>query len=301
MYLSVVICSYNRGKYLPMVLDSLKVQDYSTQSHEIILINNNSTDNTDEIIRNYQQANPTFPLVYEIEYNQGISYARNKGVETAKGDIIVFIDDDETVEPDFLTSVNNFFTQYKNAGISSGPVIPVYETEKPEWLSHFTMRLITGAYDKGKSIKLLKNKDYPGTGHACFRKSLFIKYGAFNTTLGRKGNSLMGAEDKDFFLRLMNGGEKCYYLPSAKIYHHIPESKLTDDFFRRLTYSIGKSERIRTLNLGKKSFYKRLMMEGIKWGASIVLWCWYFITLRIAKGNKLLLFRKEVTKGLIGK
>lgn len=301
MYLSVVICSYNRGKYLPMVLDSLKVQDYSSQAHEIILINNNSTDNTDEIIRNYRQANPTFPLVYVIEYNQGISHARNRGVETAKGDIIVFIDDDETVEPDFLTSVNNFFTQYKDASISSGPVIPVYETEKPEWLSHFTMRLITGAYDKGKSIKLLGNKDYPGTGHACFRKSLFVKYGAFDVTLGRKGNSLMGAEDKDFFLRLMNGGEKCYYLPSAKIYHHIPESKLTDDFFRRLTYSIGKSERIRTLNRGKKAFYKRLIMEGIKWGVSIILWCWYFITFRITKGNKLLLFRKEVTRGLINK
>ena len=301
MYLSVVICSYNRGKYLPMVLNSLQAQDYSCLSYEIILINNNSTDNTDEIIRTYQEANPELPLIYVIEYNQGISYARNRGVETAKGDIIVFIDDDETVESDFLASVNDFFTQYKDAGISSGPVIPVYETEKPKWLSHFTMRLITGAYDKGKSIKLLGNKDYPGTGHACFRKSLFVKYGAFDVTLGRKGNSLMGAEDKDFFLRLMNGGEKCYYLPSAKIYHHIPDSKLTDDFFRKITYSIGKSERIRTKNLGGNAFYKRLIAEGIKWGASIVLWCWYFVTFRVSKGNKLVLFRWQVTKGLLGK
>ena len=300
MYLSVVICSYNRGKYLPMVLDSLKVQDFPIQSHEIILINNNSTDNTNEIIQTYQQTNPEIPLVYVIEYNQGISYARNRGVEAAKGDIIVFIDDDETVEPNFLTSVDDFFTQYQDAGISSGPVIPVYETEKPRWLSHFTMRLITGAYDKGRSIKVLGNKDYPGTGHACFRKSLFIKYGAFDVTLGRKGNSLMGAEDKDFFLRLMNGGEKCYYLPAAKIYHHIPDSKLTDEFFRKLTYSIGKSERIRTKNLGENAFYKRLISEGIKWGASVILWFWYFVSGRISKGNKLLLFRWQVTKGLTG-
>lgn len=301
MFLSVVICSYNRGKYLPMVLDSLKVQDYPHHSHEIVLVNNNSTDNTDEIIRSYQQANPNLPLLYVIEYNQGISYARNRGVETAKGDIIVFIDDDETVEPEFLTHVNDFFTQYPDAGISSGPVIPVYETEKPKWLSHFTMRLITGAYDKGNSIKLLGNKDYPGTGHACFRKSLFIKYGAFDVSLGRKGSSLMGAEDKDFFLRLMNGGEKCYYLPSAKIYHHIPDSKLSDEFFRKLTHSMGKSERLRTKNLSENAFYKRLFAEGIKWGASIVLWSWYFGTCRISKGNRLLLFRWQVTRGLLGK
>lgn len=299
MYLSVVICSYNRGKYLPMVFDSLKVQDYALQSYEIILINNNSTDNTDEIVCNYQTQNPAFPLTYLVEYNQGISYARNRGVEAAKGDIIVFIDDDETVDPDFLSNINTFFSQFEDAGISAGPVIPVYETQKPKWLSHFTMRLITGAYDKGKSIKILGNKNYPGTGHACFRKILFTKYGAFDTTLGRKGNSLMGAEDKDFFLRLMNGGEKCYYLPSAKIYHHIPAYKLTNDFFCKLTYSIGKSERIRTLNQGKYAYYKRLIMECIKWGASFILWVWYFVTFRISKGNKLLIFRKQVTKGLL--
>lgn len=301
MYLSVVICSYNRGKYLPMVLDSLKVQDLTPQSYEIILVNNNSTDDTDAIVRTYREAHPAFPLVYVIEYNQGISYARNRGVETAKGDVIVFVDDDETVDPDFLSSIHRFFSQYEDAGISAGPVIPVYETGKPKWLSHFTMRLITGAYDKGSTIHLLGNKDYPGTGHACFRKALFTEYGTFDVALGRKGASLMGAEDKDFFLRLMNGGEKCYYLPSAKIYHHIPAGKLTDEFFHRLTYSIGKSERIRTLNMGRGAFRKRLVMESVKWCASIVLWCWYCVTFRVYKGNKLLVFRKEVTRGLLGK
>lgn len=300
MYLSVVICTYNRGKYLPMVLDSLNEQSYALPLHEIILINNNSTDHTEEIVRAYQQQHPAMPLVYLVEYNQGISHARNRGVETAKGDIIVFIDDDETVEPDFLTHINDFFTQYPDAGISAGPVIPVFETEKPDWLSHFTMRAITGAYYKGDSIKPLPAKDYPGTGHACFRRALFARYGAFNTELGRKGNSLMGAEDKDFFLRLINGGEQCYYLPAARIYHHIPDSKLTDAFFRKLTYAMGKSERIRTLNLSRQAFYKRLLAEGIKWGAACLLWCYFALTGRVCKGNKLILFRKEVTKGLCG-
>ena len=99
MFLSVVICTYNRGKYLPMVLDSLKIQQYPTDSFEIVLINNNSTDNTESITKTYQQENPQIPLHYIVEYNQGISHARNRGVTSSKGEIIVFIDDDETVEP----------------------------------------------------------------------------------------------------------------------------------------------------------------------------------------------------------
>ncbi|WP_455624501.1 glycosyltransferase [Parabacteroides sp.] len=299
MRLSVVICTYNRGKYLPLVLDSLKKQQYSFSSFEILLVNNNSTDQTDKIIQEYQQANPTLPLTYITEYNQGISYARNRGVTESTGDIIVFIDDDETVESNFLQNVDDFFTRYPDAGISAGPVIPVYESQKPQWLSHYTMRLVTGAYQKGNQIKLLPPKDYPGTGHACFRKALFLKYGAFDTSLGRKGNSLMGAEDKDFFLRLMHGGEKCYYLPSAKIYHHIPDNKLTNEHFKKLTYALGRSERIRTLNLGKSAFYKRLLMEVVKWGASIILYLWFLLTGRISKGYKLLVFRWQVGKGLL--
>ncbi|WP_455620679.1 glycosyltransferase [Parabacteroides sp.] len=299
MRLSVVICTYNRGKYLPLVLDSLKKQQYPFSSFEILLVNNNSTDQTDKIIQEYQQANPTLPLTYITEYNQGISYARNRGVTESTGDIIVFIDDDETVESNFLQNVDDFFTRYPDAGISAGPVIPVYESQKPQWLSHYTMRLVTGAYQKGNQIKLLPPKDYPGTGHACFRKALFLKYGAFDTSLGRKGNSLMGAEDKDFFLRLMHGGEKCYYLPSAKIYHHIPDNKLTNEHFKKLTYALGRSERIRTLNLGKSAFYKRLLMEVVKWGASIILYLWFLLTGRISKGYKLLVFRWQVGKGLL--
>lgn len=282
-----------------MVLDSLEKQTISKDDFEVIIINNNSPDNTDEIMKNYLQ-NSSLPIHYIIEYNQGISYARNRGVNEAKGEIIVFLDDDETVEPDFLQNVKTFFRSTPDAGITAGPVVPVFETTKPEWLSKYIERAITGEYNKGNKITKLPPKDYPGTGHACFRKALFDKYGSFNTDLGRKGSSLMGAEDKDFFLRLMEGNEACYYLPGAKIYHHIPAEKLTESFFDRLTYAMGKSERVRTLNLGKIIYCKRLLQEGIKWCASFVLWIGYILRLQPQKANKLLAFRWNITKGLLG-
>ncbi|MCD7976214.1 MAG: glycosyltransferase [Tannerellaceae bacterium] len=300
MTLSVIICTYNRGRYLPMILDSLRFQALSSELFEIIMVNNKSTDNTEEIISNYIKEFPDIPLKYFMESSQGISYARNRGIQESRGDIIVFLDDDETIDPDFLEGVLDFFTNHPDAGITAGPVIPVYEDVKPAWLTPFISRAITGEYNKGDHIKLLKGKDYPGTGHACFRKELFYKYGIFNPDLGRKGNSVLGAEDKDFFLRLIKGGEKCYYLPIAKIYHHLPAEKMSVDFFVKIAYGIGKSERIRTYSSHKKAYLYRFCVEIFKWFASVALWIAYFVTGRLKKGNKIILFRYYITKGLIG-
>ena len=296
---SVVICTYNRAQYLQQTLQSVVEQDFSSEKFEIVVVDNNSPDRTEAVAFSFRDQYKNITLRYFKELQQGISYGRNRGVSEASGEYIVFLDDDETVEPGFLKNLDDFYSEYKEASLTAGPVIPVFETTPPDWLSPFTMRLITGAYDKGKNIKVVGPKDYPGTGHATFRKSLFVKYGGFNTDLGRKGSSLLGAEDKDFFFRLIQNGVKCYYVPGAAIYHHIPASKLTEDFFDRLTYSIGVSERIRTLSESKKSYFKRLFSESIKWGASIILALYYWITFRFSKGGKLLLFRCNVTRGLL--
>ncbi len=278
-----------------MVLRSLEKQTLSQGDFEVLIVNNNSLDNTEEIVQNYLKKT-SLRIQYMIEYNQGVSYARNRGVGEAKGDIIVFLDDDETVEPDFLFNIKTFFMRFPEVGITAGPVIPVFETSKPKWLSKFIERAITGEYNQGDVIKKLSSRNFPGTGHACFRKKLFDKYGNFNIYLGRKGNSLMGAEDKDFVLRLMEGNEICYYLPGAKIYHHISDTKLTEAFFDSLSYAIGKSERVRTLNGGKRRYYRRLFDESKKWITSFIFCVFFYLTLQPDKGNKIIQFRKILQK-----
>ncbi|MDR0427455.1 MAG: glycosyltransferase [Dysgonamonadaceae bacterium] len=300
-HFSVVVCTYNRADYLAKTLESIALQEYPGNCFEVIIVDNNSSDNTKEVCDKYSSRFPILPIRYFKETQQGISFGRNKGVNEAQGEIIAFIDDDETIRPDYLEHLNKLFNQYPDAELCSGPVVPIYEATPPDWLSPYIERAVTGAYDKGNKIKTVGPNDYPGTGHATFKKELFIKYGGFNTDLGRRGSSLMGAEDKDFFLRLIQNGIKCYYLPSAEIFHHIPKEKLTDDFFERITYAIGKSERIRTLSVSRTDFFKRLVSEIIKWGGSIALFCFYLIQFQYSKGKKLLRFRFNVTKGLLGK
>jgi len=301
MRFSFITCTYNREKYLPQTLDAVCQQNFPADDYEIIVIDNNSTDNTAKICEEYKLKYQDKQFRYFKETNQGFSFALNRGIKEARGEFIIFADDDETVIPEHLQRLDSHLKDYPQAQLCACPVVPIYETGEPKWMSRFTQRLIGGYFNQGNEVKKLEKKNYPGTGHTIIRRDIYERYGYYNTDLGRKGTSLMGAEDKDMFNRLKSNDIECYYFPDIPIYHHIPQRKTTDEFFNKLTYSIGKSERIRTKAVSENEYYSRLFQELIKWAASIVLFVGYTIMLTPSKGARLLLFRWNVTKGLVGK
>lgn len=296
---SVIFCTYNREKYIYNALKSIAEQNYPADKYEILLINNNSTDKTEQICKQFASDYQGIDFNYFVETNQGLSYARNRGVKESNGEILVFVDDDATVFEHYLESIDSFFTDYASAMACGGPIEPVYESGEPEWLSHYTNALIGGALYDGDKIKPFKNGKFPGGGNSAFRKEVFEKYGLFNVELGRKGTSLIGAEEKDLYDRITRGKETFYYLPQMGIYHYIPEKKTTMEYFDKLTYSIGQSERIRTRSVSFGAYLKRLFWEWIKWMASFLLFAKYLIRFQPAKGTKLLRFRWNVTRGLL--
>ena len=301
MKFSVIFCTYNREKYIYNAMKSIAEQDFPSTDYEIVLINNNSTDSTESICNRFSEDYPQVGFRYFIETNQGLSYARNRGVKESRGDILVFVDDDAAVFESYLSSINNFFDSYSEVNACGGPIVPVYEVEKPKWLSHYTEQLLGGALYEGDKVKPFRNGRYPGGGNSAFRREVFEKYGLFNVELGRKGTGLIGAEEKDLYDRLTRGNEQFYYLPQMGIHHYIPEKKLTKAHFRELTYSIGKSERIRTKGVSPKAYRNRVLAECKKWIASLVLFAGYTLALSLGKGLKLLQFRWYVSKGLLGK
>ncbi len=300
MKFSVIFCTYNREKYIYNAMKSIAEQDFSRQDYEVVLVNNNSTDSTESICRQFESDYPEVVFRYFVETNQGLSYARNRGVEESRGDILVFVDDDATAFDHYLSSIASFFDSHPEVNACGGPIVPVYEVDKPRWLSHYTEQLIGGALYEGDKVKPFRNGKYPGGGNSAFRKEVFERYGLFNVELGRKGTGLIGAEEKDLYDRLTRGNEAFYYLPQMGIHHYIPEKKLTGSHFRELTYSIGKSERIRTKAVSEKAYRNRLLSECKKWAGSLVLFIGYTLILSPAKGWKLLQFRWNVTRGLLG-
>ncbi|MDZ4127527.1 MAG: glycosyltransferase, partial [Hydrogenophaga sp.] len=118
---SVVICTYNRANSLDDTLNCLTKQSYDASKWELIVVDNNSNDNTKEIINKYSGILPH--LNYQFEPQQGLSYARNLGIKTATGSIIVFTDDDVLPETDWLETTLSGMEKYK-ADACGGYIAP---------------------------------------------------------------------------------------------------------------------------------------------------------------------------------
>jgi glycosyltransferase involved in cell wall biosynthesis len=296
--LSIIICTYNREKYIYDMLQRLAQNDFSTDRYEIVLINNNSADQTEERCHVFQHDYPQVIFRYFIETNQGLSYARNRGIEEANGDVLVFLDDDAFVNPDYLTNLGHYLKEYPDMMAFGGEITPLFETGiTPVWLSKWSYSWVS-AINLGNTVTLFTGNKYPIGANMGFAKAYFEKHGSFNTALGRNKKNMMAGEEKDIFNRSDRKTEKIYYLPNLKVKHVIPENRTTKVYIKRLGEGIGMSEKLRTLNISRGRYVKRIFSELIKWAASFVLFCGFVLILKPQKGTVLLLFRWNVTKGL---
>ena len=300
--ISVIICTYNREKYIYNVLSSLAHGTFPAHLFEIVLVDNNCTDGTHAEVDRFCADNPSVTLRYFVETNQGLSHARNRGIKESKGDILVYVDDDATVNTEYLATYADWFDKHPETDAAGGPIIPHYETgSEPRWMTYFIKRLLTGYLYFGNKPGPFPGDNYPGGGNAAYRSRVFEKVGLYNVELGRNGDSLGGGEEKDIFDKMRALGMHIYYLPTAILYHIIPERKLTDDYFNRVSYGIGQSERYRTKSISESKYRKRLFQEAVKWCGTLALWLGFAVRGQFKKGNKLVVFRKMVSKGLIEK
>lgn len=298
--LTVIICTYNRAKYIGPLLESIAANDLKKNEYEIVLVDNNSTDNTREKCEAFAATHKDVNFRYVVEPEQGLSAARNKGIKEAIGDVIVYIDDDALVDTWYLRTVSEYMSAHPEIDAVGGPIIPLYEdTEEPKWMTRYTKELLCGYLYFGDEERPFPGERYPGGGNAAYRAKVFNQVGLFNTALGRKGNGLMGSEEKDIFDKMKAQGMRFMYLPKMILHHIIPQKKLERDYFDRLTLQIGQSERQRTLAIGRGKYMNRLAKEAVKWGGTLVLLAWYTLQCHPEKGWKLVLFRWNVTRGLL--
>ena len=298
--LSVLICTYNREKYIGNLLESIAANDLAKSEYEIVLVDNNCTDNTKGVCEAFAVANKDVRFRYCVEPEQGLSAARNKAIKEAAGDVLLYVDDDALVDSWYLRTVAEYLAQHPEISAIGGPIIPLYETEEPKWMTHYTKELLCGYLYFGDKEHSFPGDRYPGGGNAAYRAEVFQQVGLFNTDLGRKGDGLMGSEEKDIFDKMKARGMRFMYLPKMILHHIIPQKKLERDYFDRLTYQIGQSERQRTKAIGTGKYINRLVKEAIKWGGTLVLLAGYTLQGQPMKGWKLVLFRWNVTRGLLG-
>jgi len=295
MKVSVVICTYNREQHIERALESLIPQTASKEDYEIVIVDNNSTDNTPEIIKNFEKKYPDYHIQTAVETNQGLSFARNKGIELAKGEIISFIDDDAIARTDFVENIIRNTQQFPSHYAFGGKVLPKYEKEKePEWMSPYIERIIS-IVDMGDEIKSF-DKTYPVGCNMFFRREIFDKIGKFNTNLRLR------SDDKYIFMKIKEAGYEVLYFPDVVVQHFIDDFRTTREYIVKVSRLNGKSEYIRldTLDAQKNiKKFKRLIDYIFKVNASLALWFIYALKGEGIKGKMLFLSLWNQLSGFI--
>ena len=294
--LSIVVATYNRSQSLLRTLRSVVGQTAPAEQWECVVVNNNSTDDTEAVFADFARENPTFDLRIVTETKQGLSNARNCGIAASVGEYIAIVDDDETLEDTFVESYIDFFDAFPTAMAAGGAVKACYESARPRWMSRFTEQMIANPLDLDIAVTLFPQNRVPAGGNMAFRREVFDRVGLFNPQLGRNGKSLVGGEENDLFARLRRAGELLYFVPNAAIFHHIPDSKLTDDYFDRLSYNVGVSKRLRAEADGEVG--KLLKSESRKQVATYLLYVLYMLVLQPLKAKYLLRMRNGIYKGV---
>lgn len=235
---SVVLCTYNRCTALAGALESIASSEMPPGvTWEILVVDNNSADQTRQVVRNFCKRYPG-RVRYVLEPRQGLSHARNTGIEESRGELLAFTDDDVTVEPAWLRSLLAGFRHREWAGVG-GRILPAQKLTPPAWLPHSWKGIICAHFDVGDNpVELTKP---PFGANMAFRRSMFVKYGGFRTDLGRNPGDKVGNEDTEFGRRLMSAGERLQYRPDAVVYHPIVQERVTRKFILSWWFDFGRA------------------------------------------------------------
>jgi len=241
MKISVVVCTYNRSQVLLKALESIAVQNIpQSVQWDVLVVDNNSSDQTREVMERYCNQSPD-RFNYILESKQGLSHARNAGIEKSRGDVVAFTDDDAIVEPDWLWNLTSSLGRGEWAG-AGGRIIPVWSGALPKWLSNDELNSIGtyGGFYLGPEAGPLTRPFYGG--NMAIRREALERYGGFRVDLGRSSNNLQGREDVELANRLFAAGEQLRYEPNAVIRHPVAESRMTKSYVLRWHYWDGRSE-----------------------------------------------------------
>ena len=249
MELSIVICTYNRSSFLREGLDAIIQQRlaFLDVPIELIILDNNSSDDTSSVVEEFQNEFSSISLVYYLEKQQGLSYSRNRAIQIAKGKFIAFLDDDAIVNKNWLTSllhgINNI-----DAHVFGGPIYPRFEVPCPAWIDS-TYFIRKFKKKNGYLYGLSEIEGFAG-GNVCFKKDVFDQIGYFDTSIGMIGNTLGLGEETDLFARLYDSAytAKLYNLQEMSIIHFEAASKLNSLYLKNRISLSGEQSARRFIN-----------------------------------------------------
>jgi len=298
-FISVVVCSYNREKYIADAIESLVNQTLSVDLYEVLIIDNNSKDRTGQIaIEWIEKHKDTHQISYFKETNQGLCFARNRGIQEARGQFICYMDDDGIADPNFLEVQYNFLKENPDVIGLGGKIIPRYVHGKPAWIDGILEGLVSKV-DFGNNNFQYSGRKYPVGCNMTYRKDILEQVGMFDTSIGQVGDNLVRGDETELFERIKKLNQPVYYLGNSRVEHVIEQDRLTRAHIKKMSegVGIGLKNTSRRSNLFGKIKIRLVLL--IKFAAALVIGLFYVSTGQLSKAKAWILFRLDVHKGFV--
>ena len=231
--ISVVVCTYNRAALLEKALRSLFAQKADASSFEIVVIDNNSADETPQVVESLKAESPV-PLRYFRESRQGNAYARNAGVDQAAGLVVAYMDDDVIADENWVAVMRDAFAHEPELSFVGGKVLPIWESDPPSWLTNAHWAPLA-LIDYGPEPLDIAGQTPLGllTANIGIRREVFAEVGRFLTSLQRVKGAIGSMEDHEFLMRVCRSGKRGKYLPDLITRAWIDPERLTKTYHRR--------------------------------------------------------------------
>jgi len=249
--ITVAICTHNRANFLQRAVESVLPQ--MTDDAELLIVDNASTDGTPETAARLAAGNSRLTVCRENEI--GISAARNTALKKAHGQYVLFLDDDETAELDWLAAYQRFLSAPPSEKIAAvgGAVFNECEIPLPKWAN------ASATFNRGDAPNCLPYRGSLYGGNAAYRREAALAVGMFDTQLGR-------GEDSDLMLRMQDAGYEIWWLPGAAIRHFVRASRMKFRGMMRGRFNDGRSIAIQRLKSRRggldRGFYRIARIVG---------------------------------------
>jgi glucosyl-dolichyl phosphate glucuronosyltransferase len=242
--LTVAICTWNRAHILDKALAKMLELELPVHCQwELVIVNNNCTDNTDSVIGSYEQKLPISRL---FEKNHGLSNARNCAIAASSGDYIVWTDDDVLVDRYWLAAYAAAFARWPDAVLFGGTIKPWFEGEPPSWLLS-AWSSVSGAYatrELGTDSFMLTThgNQLPYGANFAIRRDVQDRY-LYDPNFGLNHGKIVLGEESLVFLNVINNGGTGWWVPDAQVSHLITKDRQSLKYIRNYYVGLGRTLR----------------------------------------------------------
>jgi glycosyltransferase involved in cell wall biosynthesis len=239
MRITVAICTWNRAGLLAQALEAMTTLVIPADVEwEVLVVNNNSTDATDDVIRGFA---PRLPIRGVFEPRPGLSNARNLAVREATGDYVLWADDDVLVPREWISEYSRAFALRPDAAVFGGPIEPWFSETPPPWLQEVWPRVaaIYGGLNLGDAPVALTNEKVPFGGNIAVRSDYQNRF-LYDPALGLRPGSTLGGEETTVVRAMLASGATGWWVPTAGVRHYVQADRFTTKYVRSRFFGYGQ-------------------------------------------------------------